>query len=162
MARRAGLPPRALLRRRYLPDTEPPAGPWPAPATERQAESVPETPAPAPSEEEPGSTVGQFLAHRFRVLPGLRQVHPDDHVFHLGGDSLMDPGHWVIVAELDDRFGTYGTIGLAVLSTGPEWTIRLLLMSCRVMGRNVGTALIAAPARTAAAHGAHRRPLPAH
>jgi predicted enzyme involved in methoxymalonyl-ACP biosynthesis len=49
-----------------------------------------------------------------------------------------------------------------VLSTGPEWTIRLLLMSCRVMGRNVGSALIAALARTAAAHGArtvaHFRP----
>lgn len=88
-ARRAGLPPRALLRRRYLPDTEPPAGPWPAPATARQAEPAPETPAPAPPEEAPGSTVGQFLAHRFRVLLGLRQVHPDDHFFHLGGDSLM-------------------------------------------------------------------------
>ncbi|MEE4598168.1 phosphopantetheine-binding protein [Streptomyces sp. DSM 41524] len=50
---------------------------------------MPETPAPAPSEEAPGSTVGQFLAHRFRVLLGLRQVHPDDHFFHLGGDSLM-------------------------------------------------------------------------
>ncbi|MGW4072114.1 HAD-IIIC family phosphatase [Streptomyces asiaticus] len=77
-------------------------------------------------------------------------------------ELVRDPGHWVIVAELDDRFGTYGTIGLAVLSTGPEWTIRLLLMSCRVMGRNVGTALIAALARTAAAHGArtvaHFRP----
>ncbi|MBU3865875.1 acyltransferase domain-containing protein, partial [Streptomyces sp. 4503] len=88
-ARRAGLPPRALQRRRYLPDTEPPAGPWPAPATARQAELVAETPAPAPPEEAPGSTVGQFLAHRFRVLLGLRQVHPDDHFFHLGGDSLM-------------------------------------------------------------------------
>ncbi|MFE9677123.1 HAD-IIIC family phosphatase [Streptomyces sp. NPDC006259] len=77
-------------------------------------------------------------------------------------ELVRDPGHRVIVAELDDRFGTYGTIGLAVLSTGPEWTIRLLLMSCRVMGRNVGTALIAALARTAAAHGArtvaHFRP----
>ncbi|MFJ1998453.1 phosphopantetheine-binding protein [Streptomyces asiaticus] len=50
---------------------------------------MPETPAPAPSEEAPGSTVGQFLAHRFRVLLGLRPVHPDDHFFHLGGDSLM-------------------------------------------------------------------------
>jgi FkbH-like protein len=87
---------------------------------------------------------------------------------------VEDPGHRVLVAELDDRFGTYGTIGLAVLATddpgtaagdperAPGWTIRLLLMSCRVMGRNVGTALIAAVARMAAAHGArtiaHFRP----
>lgn len=77
------------------------------------------------------------------------------------------PDHRVLVAELDDRFGTYGTIGLAVVGTGrpdaatdphadatPRWTIRLLLMSCRVMGRNVGSTLIAAVARLAAAHGA--------
>lgn len=79
------------------------------------------------------------------------------------------PDHRVLVAELDDRFGTYGTIGLAVIGTGrpdaateadrpagavPPWTIRLLLMSCRVMGRNVGSTLIAAVARLAAAHGA--------
>ncbi|MFI5666323.1 HAD-IIIC family phosphatase [Streptomyces sp. NPDC051704] len=88
---------------------------------------------------------------------------------------IRDPGHRVLVAELDDRFGTYGTIGLAVVATGttgpagagpsavaPRWTIRLLLMSCRVMGRNIGTSLIAAVARLAAAHGAgtvaHFRP----
>lgn len=90
---------------------------------------------------------------------------------------ILDPGHRVLVAELDDRFGTYGTIGLAVVATGttgrpgavpgaaappPRWTIRLLLMSCRVMGRNIGTSLIAAVARLAAAHGAatvaHFRP----
>jgi predicted enzyme involved in methoxymalonyl-ACP biosynthesis len=103
--------------------------------------------------------------------------------------SLMhNPGHRVLVAELDDRFGTYGTIGLAVVSTGSpdtagernadfvlsdrsadgnasledRWTIRLLLMSCRVMGRNVGSTLLAAVSRLAAAHGArtvaHFRP----
>ncbi|MFF4102741.1 HAD-IIIC family phosphatase [Streptomyces sp. NPDC001903] len=86
---------------------------------------------------------------------------------------IRDPGHRVLVAELDDRFGTYGTIGLAVVATGTTgragarddaspWTIRLLLMSCRVMGRNIGTSLIAAVARLAAAHGAgtvaHFRP----
>ncbi|HEY2061277.1 MAG TPA: phosphopantetheine-binding protein, partial [Amycolatopsis sp.] len=88
-ARRTTLPPRALVRRRYLPDTEPPAGPWPAPSGARQVEPAPETPTPSSPEEAPGSTVAQFLAHRFRVLLGLREVHPDDHFFHLGGDSLM-------------------------------------------------------------------------
>ncbi|MER6778104.1 MULTISPECIES: HAD-IIIC family phosphatase [unclassified Streptomyces] len=88
---------------------------------------------------------------------------------------IRDPGHRVLVAELDDRFGTYGTVGLAVVATGttgqagagpravvPPWTIRLLLMSCRVMGRNIGTSLIAAVAGLAEAHGAgtvaHFRP----
>ncbi|KAK1176937.1 beta-ketoacyl synthase N-terminal-like domain-containing protein [Streptomyces sp. NBS 14/10] len=87
--RRTTLPPRALLRRRYLPDTEPPADPWSAPVAARHTETVPETPAPQQPGEAPGSAVGQFLAHRFRILLGLREVHPDDHFFHLGGDSLM-------------------------------------------------------------------------
>jgi acyl carrier protein len=46
--------------------------------------------APTPEQVETSdSAVGQFLAHRFRILLGLREVHPDDHFFHLGGDSLM-------------------------------------------------------------------------
>jgi predicted enzyme involved in methoxymalonyl-ACP biosynthesis len=39
-----------------------------------------------------------------------------------------------VVASLDDRFGTYGKIGLALVEKGSAvWTIKLLLMSCRVM-----------------------------
>ncbi|HVB20486.1 MAG TPA: HAD-IIIC family phosphatase [Ktedonobacteraceae bacterium] len=51
--------------------------------------------------------------------------------------------HKLFVASLDDRFGTYGKIGLALVECSPElWTIKLLLMSCRVMSRGVGTILI--------------------
>jgi acyl transferase domain-containing protein len=95
--RRTSLPPRNLVRRRYLPDSVPPADPWslttPAQAgaphicadkgDAPQREPVPAARLAAPS------TVSGFLANRFRVLLGLREVHPDDHFFHLGGDSLM-------------------------------------------------------------------------
>ncbi|USX53386.1 type I polyketide synthase [Lentzea sp. HUAS12] len=87
--RRTTLPPRALVRRRYLPDTEPPADPWSTVTPLRHNESVQDTPVPQQQDEAPGTPVGQFLAHRFRILLGLREVHPDDHFFHLGGDSLM-------------------------------------------------------------------------
>jgi FkbH-like protein len=51
--------------------------------------------------------------------------------------------HLLLVAELEDRFGPYGKIGLALVDTGqPVWTLRLLLMSCRVMSRGVGTVLL--------------------
>jgi FkbH-like protein len=51
--------------------------------------------------------------------------------------------HKLLVAELDDRFGSYGKIGLALVECRPDaWTIKLLLMSCRVMSRGVGTILI--------------------
>lgn len=53
-------------------------------------------------------------------------------------------GHMLMVAGLDDRYGSYGKIGLALVEkTSPEfWTIKLLLMSCRVMSRGVGTIMM--------------------
>jgi FkbH-like protein len=51
--------------------------------------------------------------------------------------------HMLLVAGLEDRFGTYGTIGVALIETlRTLWTIKLLLMSCRVMSRGVGSVFI--------------------
>ncbi len=59
-------------------------------------------------------------------------------------DALRDsPDHLLLIAGLDDVFGTYGKIGLAVVELGREvWTIKLLLMSCRVISRGVGGVLL--------------------
>ncbi|MFL6118930.1 hypothetical protein, partial [Actinophytocola sp.] len=62
-------------------------------------------------------------------------------------DELLDlcerDDHLVLMAGLDDRFGSYGTIGLAVVDRGQRvWTLRLLLMSCRVVSRGVGSVLL--------------------
>jgi FkbH-like protein len=54
-----------------------------------------------------------------------------------------DPNHLLLVASLEDRYGPYGRIGLALVQTGAgPWTLRLLLMSCRVMSRGVGSVLL--------------------
>ena len=51
--------------------------------------------------------------------------------------------HLLLMAELSDKFGSYGKIGLALMECDPEvWTIKLLLMSCRVMNRGVGMILL--------------------
>ena len=51
--------------------------------------------------------------------------------------------HLLLVSSLDDRYGTYGTIGLALVEKEPAyWTVKLLLMSCRVMSRGVGTIMM--------------------
>lgn len=51
--------------------------------------------------------------------------------------------HILLVASLVDRYGTYGKIGLALIEKGAKiWTLKLLLMSCRVMSRGVGTILL--------------------
>jgi FkbH-like protein len=58
-------------------------------------------------------------------------------------ELVRSPDHLVLMAGLEDRYGSYGRIGLAVLTRSPElWSIRLLLMSCRVMSRGVGGVLL--------------------
>ena len=55
----------------------------------------------------------------------------------------VSPDHLLLVAELTDKHGPYGKIGVVLLHrTVDTWTIKLLLMSCRVMSRGVGGALI--------------------
>jgi len=49
----------------------------------------------------------------------------------------------LLVASLDDRYGTYGKIGLVLIKVFENiWNIKLLLMSCRVMSRGVGSIMI--------------------
>lgn len=51
--------------------------------------------------------------------------------------------HELLVVELTDRFGPYGTIGLVLVETGADaWVLRLLLMSCRVLSRGIGAILV--------------------
>ena len=51
--------------------------------------------------------------------------------------------HRLLIASLTDRYGAYGKIGLVLIDCAErEWTIKLLLMSCRVMSRGVGTIMI--------------------
>ncbi|MFW6012385.1 MAG: hypothetical protein ACOC92_01605, partial [bacterium] len=70
------------------------------------------------------------------------------------------PDHLLLVASLEDRFGTYGKVGLALIDRkaeealdgidgegeadeGEVWFLKLLLMSCRVMSRGAGSILLA-------------------
>lgn len=53
------------------------------------------------------------------------------------------PDHVLLVAALDDKYGPYGKIGLALIEKArTHWTVKLMLMSCRVMARGVGTILL--------------------
>lgn len=63
---------------------------------------------------------------------------------------MRSPDHELLVASLDDKYGTYGKIGLVLIEREPKvWTVKLLLMSCRVMSRGVGTVLLNAVIRRA-------------
>lgn len=55
----------------------------------------------------------------------------------------QSPQHLLLISSLEDRYGSYGKIGLALLECAPDrFIIKLLLMSCRVMSRGVGTIMI--------------------
>lgn len=77
---------------------------------------------------------------------------------------IASPNHQVVVAELSDRYGSYGAIGLVLLSQNPDssdtqsgWCIDLFLMSCRVMSRGVGGVILTLLRRSAAALGQNLR-----
>ncbi len=58
--------------------------------------------------------------------------------------QLLDSSnHLFWIAGLEDRYGSYGKIGLVLIEfTDEVWQIKLLLMSCRVMARGIGNVLI--------------------
>ncbi|MEU2663890.1 HAD-IIIC family phosphatase [Micromonospora sp. NPDC007220] len=59
-------------------------------------------------------------------------------------DALREsPDHLLLVATLTDRFGSYGKIGVALVEKSkPDWRLHMILMSCRVMSRGVGSVLL--------------------
>lgn len=72
-------------------------------------------------------------------------------------DLAERPDHVIYVARAGDRFGDHGTVALAVARTGPDaWELDTFLLSCRVIGRGVETALLASLVRLAARRGAPR------
>jgi FkbH-like protein len=65
-------------------------------------------------------------------------------------------GAWrVYTMRVTDRFGDFGLTGVAIVQTGDKaWHVESFLMSCRVIGKSVETALIARIAEDARAAGA--------
>lgn len=54
-----------------------------------------------------------------------------------------DRDHLLLVASLRDRYGDYGKIGLALVErSSSAWRLKLLIMSCRVVSRGVGSLLL--------------------
>ncbi|MEM9200693.1 MAG: HAD-IIIC family phosphatase [Actinomycetota bacterium] len=63
--------------------------------------------------------------------------------------------HEVRAIRVSDRFGDYGIVGVAIMERAAQrWAIDSFLMSCRVLGRGVETALLASIAEDARNAGA--------
>ncbi|MCK4548282.1 MAG: HAD-IIIC family phosphatase [Candidatus Eisenbacteria sp.] len=66
--------------------------------------------------------------------------HSDDHEFH--------------ITTLVDKYGDYGRCGVALIRKEPEaWNIELLLVSCRVAGRGLGSTFLSYLTEEAASAG---------
>jgi FkbH-like protein len=78
-----------------------------------------------------------------------RRYTIDDVKAFLASDS-----HDVLCATVKDRFGDYGLVGVVVLKHAAASTeFDTLLMSCRVLGRGIETALVSSGIRIAAERG---------
>jgi FkbH-like protein len=68
------------------------------------------------------------------------------------------PRHRIYGLRVSDKFGDYGLTGVVIAEVSEnhsQWIIDTLLLSCRVLGRGVETALLAALADEARAEGAY-------
>jgi methoxymalonate biosynthesis protein len=101
----------------------------------------------------------------------LHELSVRTHQFNSAGHGATEatfhamigaPGQEVLTVRLRDRFGDDGIVGGCVTEQGGDgiWTVRLLMMSCRAMGRGVIDALLAWLIRSAAAHGARMLEVP--
>lgn len=77
---------------------------------------------------------------------------------------LDDPGASLFAFSVDDRFGEYGIVGVVIARLDIGWHLDTVLMSCRVLGRGVETAMLATVVRSLRAregagsiHGTYRR-----
>jgi methoxymalonate biosynthesis protein len=98
-------------------------------------------------------------------VPRLHELSVRTHQFNTSGEPVAEPElrrlvgsaeHQVTTVRLADRFGDDGLVGASVTRIGPDgtWTVTLLMMSCRAMGRGVIEALLAWLTRAAARGGA--------
>ena len=68
---------------------------------------------------------------------GITYSYEELLAFHLS------PHHQLLMADLEDTYGSYGKIGLSLIECSPDlWVLKLFLMSCRVMSRGVGSILL--------------------
>jgi FkbH-like protein len=75
---------------------------------------------------------------------------------------LADPVTDLLTVRLRDSFGDDGLVGGCVIARGDPaaWTVALLMISCRAMGRGVAEALLAWLTRRAASEGARALRVP--
>jgi FkbH-like protein len=94
------------------------------------------------------ATIGAVDAE---TLPRVAQLLAKTNQFNLTTrrhnaadvQAMLDAGAVALWLRLADRFGDHGLVGVALALPGEMWRIDSFLLSCRVIGRGVETALLA-------------------
>jgi methoxymalonate biosynthesis protein len=112
-------------------------------------------------------------------VPRLHELSVRTHQFNSVGEQVSEAalaaligaagparaaagaGQRVVTMRLSDRYGDDGLVGGCILeASSQEWTVTLLMMSCRAIGRGVIDVLLAWLARSAARGGARALAVP--
>ncbi|WP_223067492.1 HAD-IIIC family phosphatase [Paenibacillus caui] len=89
------------------------------------------------------------LTVRTNQLNATGKTYSYDELFVL----MHSTEHQLLVCELEDKYGTYGKIGLVLIHMQETcWRLKMLLMSCRVMSRGAGSVLLTYVMREAKGH----------
>ena len=79
------------------------------------------------------------LTVRTHQLNSTGTVYSFDELNEMIGSDKYE----VIVVQLTDKYGDYGKIGVSVIEKEEgKWHLKMLLMSCRVMSKGVGSVLL--------------------
>lgn len=93
--------------------------------------------------------IGELLERTHRLNVSLHTYSPQTLADLVGSGPYR-----VTVAQLSDRFGDQGLVGVLILGQEPDqWEIETLLVSCRAMGRGVGETLLVHGMTVAKDHG---------
>ncbi|HXI21550.1 MAG TPA: HAD-IIIC family phosphatase, partial [Gemmatimonadales bacterium] len=100
---------------------------------------------------------GDDLARIHQLFQRTNQFNLTTRRYDLGQVTgfASDPGTVLLTARTRDRFGDHGLVAVALARTGrPAWTIDSFLMSCRVIGYGVESAVLSVVSRLAREAGA--------
>jgi FkbH-like protein len=90
------------------------------------------------------------LAGRTNQFNLTTRRHPESEIARM----MQQPGHRVYAVRAADRFGDNGIVGLLIVACDEGvWHVDTCLMSCRVIGRGIETALLARVAADATVAG---------
>lgn len=79
------------------------------------------------------------LSQRARQFNSDPQAFPSGHIDKL----IASPHHLVLLGQLTDRFGEYGTVSAAITTVSDAgWAISQYMLSCRALGRGVEALLL--------------------